>query len=349
VAASDNEFFQGKRVMVTGCCGTMGSELVRRLLGMHGGPREVIGIDNNESALFIQGLEWAADGRAHFFLCDLRDARTLGDIMADIDIVLHSAALKHVVMCERSPMQAVEANITGLQNVINAAADRNVEKLIFTSSDKAVNPNSVMGLTKLMGERMISAANANRRGARTIFSSTRFGNVIGSNGSVFHIFKNQIAAGQPVTLTHPGMTRFVMSPAEAADLVLKSAAAAQGGEVFVFKSMPMVRIVDLAKAMIEVLGPGHGSAAKDIAVVEIGLKTGEKRYEQLLSEEECSRAFAFGDFLVIKPAFLGYHKEADYGHGQPGMLEPIEALRSDKGPFLSVHEITERLQEWNLL
>ena len=169
---------------------------------MHGGPSEVIGIDNNESALFVQGLEWATDRRAHFFLCDLRDARTLGDIMANLDIVLHSAALKHVVMCERSPMQAVEANITGLQNVINASTDRNVEKLIFTSSDKAVNPNSVMGLTKLMGERMISAANANRRGARTIFSSTRFGNVIGSNGSVFHIFRNQIASGQPGN-THP--------------------------------------------------------------------------------------------------------------------------------------------------
>lgn len=339
--------FAGKRVMVTGCCGTIGSELVNALLSLDGGPSEVLGIDNNESALFVQSLDHAGDWRARFLLCDLRDARTLKDLMSGVDIVLHAAALKHVVMCERSPMQAVQTNVTGLQNVIDAAIDSNVERMISTSSDKAVNPNSVMGLTKLLGERLISATGANRRGNRTVFSSTRFGNVVGSNGSVFHIFRNQIRDGQPITLSDPGMTRFVMSAAEAASLVLNAAAISEGGEVFVFRTMPMIRIVDLAEAMRRTLAPRFGREPEAIPVVVVGAKTGEKLHEQLMSEDECARSRVNGDYCVINPLFLNGSNGAARASANVQEATP-QALRSDAGPFLSVDEISMTLEKWGL-
>lgn len=335
--------FASKRVLVTGSCGTIGRELVRRLLEMEQGPAEISGIDNNESAIFMQRIEEGRDPRARFRLCDVRDAHALREAMTGIDIVLHAAALKHVTICEEAPTQAIATNLTGLQNVIDAAIESKVERVIATSSDKAVHPNSVMGLTKLLGERMISAANASRRGAGTILASTRFGNVVGSSGSVFQIFQNQIKQGKPITLTDMSMTRFVMSANEAAELVLDAAGMAQGGEVFVFRTMPMIRISDLAETMRRELAPRHGHNPMDVPIALIGAKTGEKNHEQLMSEDECSRAYAKGPFCVIPPLFL---KDGL----MPGSSEerPV-ALRSDAGPFLSPDEIAAKLVQWGLI
>lgn len=335
--------FASKRVLVTGSCGTIGSELVRSLLAMPDGPAEVVGIDNNESALFMKGLDERHNSHAWFRLCDIRDVSALRDMMDGIDIVIHAAAFKHVTMCEEAPTQAIATNVTGLQNVIDAASDCNVDRVVVTSSDKAVHPNSVMGLTKLLGERMTSAANGKRRNCRTIFSSTRFGNVIGSSGSVFHIFRDQIRDGKPITITHPSMTRFVMSAVEAAGLVLDTAAIAKGGEVFVIRTMPMVRIPDLAEAMRRELAPLYGRNPGEIPIVTIGAKTGEKCHEQLLSEEESARAYVRESFFVIPPLFNA--RLADTGMS----VERPVALRSDAGPFLSVDEIALKLRDWSLI
>ena len=174
--------------------------------------------------------------------------------MAGINLVFHTAAFKHVILCERSPFEAVQTNIIGIQNIIQAAIANQVARLIFTSSDKAVNPTNVMGTSKLMGERLMTAANGNACGNCQIFASTRFGNVLGSRGSVIPIFREQIKMGGPVTLTDPEMTRFIMSIKQAVQLVIDSAFLAQGGEVFVTK-MPVIRIQDLAEVMINELAP----------------------------------------------------------------------------------------------
>ena len=306
------ESFINKNILVTGSSGTVGSELVRQLLAMSEcSPKQVIGIDNNESALFFQDQEYLGDRRAGFFVADVRESYVLNQLMEDVDIVFHCAALKHVVLCERSPEQAVQTNIVGIQNIINASLNNSVEKVIFTSSDKAVNPTNVMGTTKLMGERMITAANSNKKGKGPIFASTRFGNVLGSNGSVIPIFYNQIMQGGPVTLTDNDMTRFVMSIGESVRLLLDSSVLAKGGEVFITK-MPVVRIKDLATAMINELSYKHGYDKNKIKILEIGCKPGEKLYEELMSSEETRRALELDRYFSVLPAFRGIYNNIVY-------------------------------------
>ena len=187
-----------------------------------------------------------------------------------------------------------------------------------------------MGTSKLMGERLMTAANSQKRGEGPIFASTRFGNVLGSSGSVVPIFHNQIASGGPVTLTHRDMTRFVMSVEQAVTLVIQSAGQARGGEVFVTK-MPVVRIADLATAMIEELAPRYGLQADQIEVTEIGIKPGEKLYEELMSLEETGRAVELDDFFSVLPAFRGIYHDIDYDYANI-VSDHIE------NPYVSMHE-----------
>jgi FlaA1/EpsC-like NDP-sugar epimerase len=302
-------FLQNKRVLVTGCCGTVGAELVRQLLEEYQ-VAELIGLDNNESEIFFCEQRYL-DYPAHFFLADVRDRWKLSRQMADVDIVFHSAAFKHVILCERSPFEAVQTNILGIQNIVDAARDNNVSRVIFTSSDKAVNPTNVMGTSKLMGERLITAANSNQRNGSTAFASTRFGNVLGSRGSVIPIFREQIKKGGPVTLTDPDMTRFIMSIREAVQLVIDSATLAKGGEVFVTK-MPVMRVQDLAEVMIQELAPRYGHDPQKIKIEIIGSKPGEKLYEELMSQEETRRTVELPRYFVVYPAFASIYKDVDY-------------------------------------
>ncbi|GAB3282047.1 polysaccharide biosynthesis protein [Parahaliea aestuarii] len=295
------DFLKGKRVLVTGVCGTVGRAITDKLIsGQFGDLKEFVGIDNNESELFFVEQEYGSE-RAHFFLRDLRDYRGIREVCHGVDIIFHTAALKHVGICEKSPAEAVQTNIDGLQNLIRAAQRCEIERFIFTSSDKAVNPTNVMGTSKLMGERLVTAANNSRENKGTVFTSTRFGNVLGSRGSVVPIFKNQILNGKDITLTSREMTRFVMTISEAADLVIESSALAKGGEVFITK-MPVIRIEDLGQVMIDVLA-GEVDADKRTKIHEIGVKPGEKLYEELMSEEETSRAIETEDYFVVLPAF----------------------------------------------
>lgn len=303
-------FFNDKRVMVTGACGTVGSELVRQLLEDYQA-EELIALDNNESGLFLMEQRFSKHSEAHFFLADIRDGSKLSRIMNGIDVIFHAAAFKHVILCERSPFEAVQTNIIGVRNIIKAAIENKVRKVIFTSSDKAVNPTNVMGTSKLMGERLMTAANSNLRDDGSIFASTRFGNVLGSRGSVVPIFREQIRNGGPITLTDPNMTRFIMSIKEAVQLVIDSAAFARGGEVFVTK-MPVIRIEDLAEVMIEELAPRWGHNSGDLCIKVIGKKPGEKMYEELLSGEETRRAWELGRYFVILPAFTSPYRNVDY-------------------------------------
>jgi FlaA1/EpsC-like NDP-sugar epimerase len=341
--------FEGKSILVTGASGTVGSELIRQLLTQpEYAPAEVIGIDNNESQLFFLDQQYLNDSRANFFVADIRDRDELTTKMAGVDVVFHCAALKHVILCERSPEQVVQTNIQGVQNVIAAAQANGVEKVIFTSSDKAVNPTNVMGTSKLMGERLMTAANSNKRGKGPIFASTRFGNVLGSNGSVIPIFHNQIAKGGPITLTHRDMTRFVMSIEESVKLVIDSAMLAKGGEVFITK-MPVVRIEDLANAMIEELAPRYGHSPKEIEKNEIGTKPGEKLYEELMSPEETRRAIGLKNYFSVLPAFRGIYHDIQYNYPELLTATVTNPYVSAEEQPLTVVQIRKLLHEYKLL
>ena len=337
------KIFNGKSIFVTGSCGTIGAELVAQLLSNPKyNPKELIGIDNNESALFFQDQLYLDDSRASFFVTDIRDKDELSNRMKGVDIVIHAAALKHVILCERSPEQAVQTNINGVQNVIAAASLNDVEIVIFTSSDKAVNPTNVMGTTKLMGERLMTAANSSKRENGPIFASTRFGNVLGSSGSVIPIFRNQISNGGPVTLTDKNMTRFVMSAEEAVELVLNSVMEAKGGEVFVTK-MPVMKIEDLAIAMIEELAPN------EIEVTEIGSKPGEKLYEELMSDEETRRTIELDKFFSVLPAFRGIYSDIDYNYSTIVSELVEDPYVSEQQTSLTIEEVKDFLRNNKLL
>jgi FlaA1/EpsC-like NDP-sugar epimerase len=336
-----------KRVLVTGACGTVGKELVRQLLEKQA-VKELVGLDNNESELFFLEQQFADYTQASFFLADVRDRDRLCDKMNGIDVVYHTAAFKHVLLCERSPFEAVQTNIHGVQSIIYAAIENNVEHVIFTSSDKAVNPTNVMGTSKLMGERLITAANSNLRTAGPIFTSTRFGNVLGSRGSVIPIFSNQIRQGGPVTVTDPEMTRFIMSIEEAVQLIIEAGELCRGGEVFVTK-MPAIRIRDLADVMIQELAPAFGHPPEDIQIQIIGHKPGEKMYEELMNIEETRRSWVLSRYFVILPAFTDIYREIVYEYPDLQSKEVTRAYQSANETPLSNAQLTEFLKKNNIL
>jgi FlaA1/EpsC-like NDP-sugar epimerase len=309
---------------------------------------ELICLDNNESGMFFLEQQFSEHGHAQFFLADVRDQEKLTRLMQGVDMVFHTAAFKHVILCERSPFEAVQTNIWGVQNVISGAIKNHVERVIFTSSDKAVNPTNVMGTSKLMGERLITAANNNLRDSGQILISTRFGNVLGSRGSVIPIFKEQIRRGGPVTLTDSQMTRFIMSIEEAVRLVIDSAGLGCGGEVFITK-MPVICIKDLADVMIRALAPRYGHRPEEVSIQIIGTKPGEKMYEELMNVEETRRAWELDRYFVVLPAFTSHSRRIPYDY--PNLLSeqvntPYNSSNEDP---LSQEQLTAFLKEKGLL
>jgi len=341
-----NSFLANKRVLVTGVCGTVGREITRLLLeGVYGEVSELIGIDNNESGLFFVAQEHAGSN-ALFLLRDLRDFPGLYEICNKVDVVFHAAALKHVGICELSPNEAVQTNIIGLQNLIMAAKRCGVGQFIFTSSDKAVNPTNVMGTSKLMGERLVTAANNSLENRGTVFASTRFGNVLGSRGSVVPIFREQILQGKDITLTSSAMTRFIMSTSEAAGLVIESAAIALGGEVFITK-MPVIRIRDLAEVMLDILTEKHALPGTS-KIVEIGVKPGEKLYEELMSDEETSRSLETDRFFIVLPAFRDMY-QVEYNFKNTLTNTGHRAYKSSEEPMLGREQLKEYLEKFKIV
>lgn len=334
--------FLNQKILITGVCGTVGSELLRQI-ALNGEPLRILGIDNNESNLFDLQQEFKDHNNIDFSIADVRDSKTCRDISVGVDIIFHVAALKHVNLCESSPLEAVSTNITGVQNIIDAGIYNGVEKVVFTSSDKAVNPSSVMGTTKLMGERLITSANLQQslnKGPQ--FISTRFGNVLGSRGSVIPIFVNQIKNGGPVTLTDESMTRFIMSIEQAAQLIIHSSQIARGGEVFITK-MPVVSIKDIAEVLIHELAEKYGYDQADIEISNIGVKPGEKIFEELMSEEEIRRSIELENYFVVKPAFSDMYTNIDYDYENIISGEVNEHYRSSTQEKLSQAEIKEFL------
>ncbi len=346
LAPPTGSWIDGKSVLLTGVSGTVASRLLEAVLQHE--PRVVRALDNYEHGLFqLQQRTKDPRGKVRWLLGDVRDRERLRRAMESVDVVFHAAALKHVSIGEYNPFEIVQTNLVGLQNVIQVALEKNVEKVVFTSSDKAVNPTNAMGASKLMGERLVSAADGMRGSARTRFASVRFGNVLGSSGSVVEIFRGQIARGGPVTLTDRRMTRFVMGLAQSVRLVLRAAALATGGEVFVLK-MPALRIADLAEVMIRRVAPRLGRAPESIRIDEVGRRPGEKLYEELLAEAEIPRAYE-DDTLIV---YLGAEQETDPGVERPylaGMRPVKELYHSEHAPLLAPAEIEALLEEARLI
>lgn len=322
------DFYRGKQILITGGAGYIGQLLIEKLLEFD--PEVIRILDVNETALFnLRQKYHHRESRLRFLLGDIRNLNRLQYAFHDIDIVFHTAAYKHVLECEYNPIDAAETNINGTSNVIQAAIERNVKKVIFTSSDKAANPSNTMGVTKLMAEKLMIAANA--YGARsTIFACCRFGNVVRASGSVVPLFEEQIMNDKRVTITDPKMTRFIIPKEKAVELVLLSGFLAQGGEIFIFK-MPAININDLADAMMG----KYGMASKET----IGRKAGEKMYEELMTEDEMSRAYEGEDMYIV------FSQLVDIDHNNYKGFSKVETIKNSRDTkLLSKQEILALLE-----
>jgi len=276
-------YLEGRRILVTGAGGSIGSELVRQICRFK--PSKLGILEFSEFNLF--SLE--SECRRRFawipikgYLADVRDRSVTCRVFADFrpEVVFHAAAYKHVPIQEEHPQEAVRNNVIGTRNVIDAAAEAKAERFVLVSTDKAVRPTSVMGTTKRVAEMMVECRNGK---SATRFVAVRFGNVLGSSGSVVPTFQQQIAQGGPVTVTHPEVTRYFMTIPEAAQLILQAGAMGEGGEVFILDMGKPVRIADMARDMIRL----HGfEPDRDIPIQYIGLRPGEKLYEELITEGE---------------------------------------------------------------
>ena len=324
-------FYNNKVVLVTGGAGSIGSELVRKLIKLNSQVVRIL--DNNETALFELEQELSSN-KVRTLVGDIRDRKRLQRAFEGVDIVFHAAALKHVPLCEFNPSDAVKTNVLGTQNVIDAALDEELEKVVLVSTDKAVNPTNVMGATKLLAERLIVSANNYKGKRKTIFSCVRFGNVLASRGSVLPIFKKQIESGGPVTITDPKMTRFIMSISDAVELILKGATISNGGDIFILK-MPALRIVDLAEVMIKELSTKYGYDAKEINLKIAGKRPGEKMYEELMTEDEAKCAVEMDGLYILN-------------HGQ-SEGSSIFGCNSNNAKMLLKEEIKEIMKAINVI
>lgn len=331
-----------QNILLTGGTGSVGRTLIPRFLNQN--PNVLRVLDNNEPGLATIKSN-IDDDRCRYLAGDIRDKDRLARAMEDIDIVIHMAAMKHVDVCEYNPFEAVKTNTLGLQNVVNTAIDAGVQRVVFTSSDKAVDPANTMGTTKLLGEKLITAGNKHRGDRDLRLASVRFGNIINSSRSVIPVFNDQIREGGPVTLTDERMTRFFLTYDDVFDLVSQAIEKMRGGEVFVYK-MPAIKIEDLADAMIETLAPQFGHDPTDIEIKLIGRRPGETFHEEIMTEREAKRARENGSLYSISPEmteFLSSESSNDFKEAS-GIVRSSETAKK-----LSTDEIITLLRENDVL
>lgn len=294
-------YVQHKRVLVTGAGGSIGSELCRQLAKFR--PEKLLLLGHGENSIFNIEMELRKkfpEVGLETLIADIQDRERMKNVFDDYrpQVVFHAAAHKHVPLMERNPTEAVKNNVFGTQNVADCADQFGVERFVLISSDKAVNPTSVMGATKRIAEMYIQTMNVS---SSTKFVAVRFGNVLGSRGSVIPFFKQQIADGGPVTVTHPEMVRYFMTIPEAVQLVLQAGSFAEGGEIFVLDMGSPVRILNLAEDLIKLSGY---EPYEDIDIKFSGIREGEKLYEELLTDEENITATQHNRIFIGKPSDL---------------------------------------------
>jgi UDP-N-acetylglucosamine 4,6-dehydratase len=324
--------FTDKSILITGGTGSFGKKFIKTILARYK-PRRVIVYSRDELKQFEMQQEFNSPAM-RYFIGDVRDAQRLVQAMRGVDFVVHAAALKQVPAAEYNPMECIKTNIHGAENVINAALENNIEKVIALSTDKAANPINLYGATKLVSDKLFVAANNIAGGHQTRFAVVRYGNVVGSRGSVVPFFKKLIADGAPeLPITDPRMTRFWITLQDGIDLVFKSFKRMYGGEIFVPK-IPSARMTDLAAAM----APG-------LPIRIIGIRPGEKLHEIMCPADNAHQTLEFDDHYVICPA-ITFTIQVDYkinAIGEVGkpVVENFEYSSGTNPHFLTVGELQE--------
>lgn len=297
--------FKEKTLLITGGTGSFGNAVLKRFLDTDIAEIRIFSRDEKKQDDMRKRFNSA---KLKFYIGDVRDARSVDQAMRGVDYVFHAAALKQVPSCEFHPMQAVRTNVLGTENVLEAAIQAGVKRVVCLSTDKAVYPINAMGISKAMMEKVMVAASRNLEGSGTVICGTRYGNVMASRGSVIPLFVQQVFAGNPITITNPAMTRFMMTLADAVDLVIYAFEHGNNGDIFVQKA-PAATVQILARAVLGLMGkPDH-------PVHTIGTRHGEKLYEALLSREELACAEDMGDYYRVPPdgRDLNYAKFVEQG------------------------------------
>ncbi|MCD6732498.1 MAG: UDP-N-acetylglucosamine 4,6-dehydratase (inverting) [Burkholderiaceae bacterium] len=323
----------GKSILITGGTGSFGKQYVKTILARYR-PRRIVVFSRDELKQFEMQQEYDAP-EMRYFIGDVRDGERLRQAMRGVDVVIHAAALKQVPAAEYNPMECIKTNVHGAENVILAAIENEVERVIALSTDKAANPINLYGATKLASDKLFVAANNMAGGHRTRFAVVRYGNVVGSRGSVVPFFRRLIADGTDhLPITHADMTRFWITLQQGVDFVLKCFERMQGGEIFVPK-IPSIRITDLAAAM-----------APERPMRIVGIRPGEKLHEIMCPADDSHLTLEFDDHFVIRPTIRFFHSEMDYAVNQLGeagrpVPQGFEYNSGNNAHFLTVPGIRE--------
>ena len=323
--------FENKTLMVTGGTGSFGNAVLQRFLKTDFKEIRVFSRDEKKQDDMRNLIK---DDRVKFYIGDVRDYRAVDDATHGVDFIFHAAALKQVPSCEFYPMEAIQTNVIGAENVMRAAINRGVSRCVVLSTDKAVYPINAMGMSKAMMEKVMVAKSRLWEDNSAVLCATRYGNVMASRGSVIPLFIEQLQSGKPLTITDPSMTRFLMSLEESVDLVIYAFLNAKPGDIFVQKA-PAATVGDLAQAIKELLG-------RDEAVKIIGTRHGEKLYESLISREEMVRAIDHGDYYRIPADNRDLNYERYFTEGERG-LEQLGDYTSHNTHRLDVEGVKKAL------
>jgi len=319
--------FSGKKILVTGGSGSVGKAIVKEILKYK--PSAVRIFTNDENSIFEMNRAIGKNESLTYMIGDVRDMDRVKLAIRNIDIVFHAAAMKHVDICEANPFDAVKTNVVGTSNIIEAALLENISKFIFISTDKATNPSTTLGASKLLAERITQDAGYYRGMGKTVFAIVRFGNVLGSRGSVFQIFFDNLKHNQTITVNDKRITRFIMSLSDAANLILKVSVIAKDGEIHILK-MPSVKIIDLAKSMVKVFQRKYKKFDKKIIIGII--RDREKLHEYLITQNEIQYCHNLGSTYKISKKFA--KKEIN-----------IEEISSETTQQISKKELDELINQ----
>lgn len=330
--------FTGKTLLITGGTGSFGNAVLNRFLKTDIGEIRVFSRDEKKQDDMrheFQAKMPEVSDKISFYIGDVRDLQSVKNAMHGVDYIFHAAALKQVPSCEFFPIEAVKTNVIGTENVLTAAIDEGVKTVICLSTDKAAYPVNAMGTSKAMMEKVIVAKSRTVSPEKTKICCTRYGNVMCSRGSVIPLWIEQIRNGEPITVTEPSMTRFIMSLDEAVDLVVFAFEHGESGDILVQKA-PACTIETQAKAVCELFGGNP----ENIKV--IGIRHGEKMYETLLTNEECAHAIDMGDFYRVPSDKRGLNYDKFFSHGDV-TRNPLSEFDSNNTELLSVEEVKEKL------
>jgi UDP-N-acetylglucosamine 4,6-dehydratase/5-epimerase len=322
-----------KTILITGGTGSFGQKFTQRILSEYN-PKKIIIYSRDEYKHYLMRQKFKEhDKKLRYFIGNVRDRDRLYRAFSGVDIVIHAAALKHVTIAEYNPIEAIKTNIDGATNIIDAAIDRGVERVVALSTDKAVNPINLYGATKLVSDKLFVSGNAYAGGTPTNFSVVRYGNVTGSKGSVVPFFRSLVDRGETVLpITDYRMTRFWITLDQGVDMVFRALNEAYGGEIYVSK-IPSYYVKDMAKAI-----------KPEAELKEVGIREGEKLHEVMITEEDSRFTYDYGDHYIIYPHFEWWNKETHFKEGGKPVEEGFRYSSGGNDQWLSVEDMQEMLK-----